>query len=891
MQVQRWFRTLSSWSRVLLHRRELDQELDDEINDHLEAKTEENMAKGMVPQEARRTARIELGGAEQVKEKVRVARPGAWLEMLFRDLRFALRILGKKPGFATVAVLTLALGIGANAAVFSVLYRDLLHPLPYPHGNRLVLFGTVIPSADSRPFLFTASYEELRRGSTPFESMTSWRPGTKECDLTEERPLRLACVRAESTFLPTLGIVPIIGSNFSPQEDGPDAPAVCLISYALWQSRFGGNPSAIGQMLSIDGQSTGVLGVLPANFEWPTLEHVDVLLPESLSAAELTSPMAGVVRAYARLKPGLSLAEGRAQLEPTLEEWRRVSPPMFRKEMRLGLLSVREDQVGSIRPALLVLFGASFALLLLSAANVANLMLARGAVREHELAVRAALGATRGNLIRLQLAESTLHGLFGGAVGAGIAFALLRIFVALAPAGVPRIAQASLGAPVLIFVGGASLLSGLVCGLIPACNPPPVHALLGGSSLSPHRARLGGLLVAGQVAMSFVLVIGAGLFLETLRNIDAVPLGMETNHIITAEITLAHSYSQSNASGEIFARLEAGLRILPGVTAVAVSDSLPPTGGGRARPLSDIRAEGRPAFPKGTGGLVGWGIVTPGYFQMLDIPLLKGRGFTASDQDPGADVVILNEKLAERLFASQSPIGQHLQLSVPSGPWYIVVGVCGDVKYLNQSGRVEPSDPGYYLPRKRLMSVGAAPESTDRHAFFLVRTPMKSAAVEQLVRGEIASLDPTLPAEISTLTARVDLLRVEPRFNAALISLFAALGFLLAVIGLYGVVSFIVAARTKEIGVRISLGASPQSVLGIVFGRGVRLILAGLAAGAALALAVAHLLQGLLYGVSVGNPIIAGAAALLMLLAGLAACCIPARRAMKVDPMVALRYQ
>jgi hypothetical protein len=251
----------------------------------------------------------------------------------------------------------------------------------------------------------------------------------------------------------------------------------------------------------------------------------------------------------------------------------------------------------------------------------------------------------------------------------------------------------------------------------------------------------------------------------------------------------------------------------------------------------------------------------------------------------------LNEKLAERLFPSESPIGQHLQLTLPSGSWYTIVGVSGDVKYLNQSGRVEPSDPEYYLPRKRLMRVGAAPESTDRHAFFLVRSPMKSAAVEQLVRGEIASLDPTLPAELSTLTARVNLLRVQPRFNAALISLFAALGFLLATIGLYGVVSFIVAARTKEIGMRIVLGASPQSVLGIVLGRGVRLILSGLAVGAVLAFAVTHLLQGLLYGVSAGNPIIAGVAALLMLLAGLAACCIPARRAMKVDPMVALRYQ
>jgi predicted permease len=664
-----------------------------------------------------------------------------------------------------------------------------------------------------------------------------------------------------------------------------------MISYALWQSRFGGNRSALGQMLSIDGQPTRVIGVLPRNFEWPTLDHVDVILPEALSTAELTNPMAGVVRAYARLKPGVSPAEAGAQLSPALEAWRSASPPMFRKEMRLGLLSLREDQVGSIRPALLVLFGASLALLLLGAANVANLLLARGAAREHELAVRAALGASRGNLTRLQLAESTLLGLFGGAVGAGIAFALLRLFVALAPAGVPRISQAGLGVPVLTFVLGASLLSGLICGLIPACNPAPVHALLGGSSFGPHRARLGGALVAGQVAMSFVLVMAAGLFLETLRNIEAVPLGMETSQIITAEITLGHAYSQPGAASEFFARLEAGLRSLPVVTGVAVSDSLPPTGGERAHPLSDIRPEGRPAFPKGTGGLVGWRIVTPGYFQMLGIPLLKGHEFTASDEAPDADVAILNAKLAERLFASGSAIGQHLQLSVPSGPWYTVVGVSGDVKYLNQSGRVERSDPEYYLPRKRLMPVGVAPDSTDRHAFFLVRSPLKSAAVEQLVRGEIASLDPTLPAQVSTLTARVDLLRAEPRFNAALISLFAALGFLLAAVGLYGVVSFIVAARIKEIGVRMALGASSSDVVRMVLGQGIRITLIGAGIGIAAALGLTRLLASLLYGVSAQDSVTFIGVAVVISIVALLACYVPARRAMRVDPMVALRYE
>ncbi|MGH9728002.1 MAG: ABC transporter permease [Candidatus Acidiferrales bacterium] len=813
------------------------------------------------------------------------------MEAFWRDVRYALRGFGRSPAFAVTVVLALALGIGANTAVFSVLDRDLLRPLPYPHANRLVFFGMLIPSADSQPFMFIASYSQLRSGHTPFESMASWRPGVAGCDLTEAQPLRLACARAESTFLPTFGVSPILGSTFTDEEDGANALPVCLISYALWQSRFGGSPTAVGQTLSLDGAPTRVIGVLPRNFEWPTLARVDVVLPEELSAAERTNPMAGVVRAYARLKPGVTMSEARAQLEPTLESWRRASPPMFRKEMRLGLISVREEQVGSIRLALVVLFGASLALLLLAAANVANLFLARGAAREHELAVRAAVGASRGNLIRLQFTESILLGLFGGILGAGIAFALLRVFVALAPAGIPRIAQVGFDTPILVFVLGASLLSGLICGLASAFTAPPLRTLLAGPSLGPRRARLATLLVAGQVAVSFVLVTGAGLFLDTLRNIDAVPLGMSTNHIVTAEITLGRSSGQFGAADEFFDRLETGLRNLPGVTGVAISDSLPPTGGGRAHPLFDIRAEGRPALPRGTGGLVGWSIVTPGYFQMLGIPLLKGRGFVSSDQDPNADVIVVNKKLVSRLFAGETAVGQHVQLSVPSGPWYTVVGVVGDVKYLNESGRVARTDPGYYLPRKRFAALGAAPEGADRHAFFLVSSPMKSAAVERLVRGEIASLDPTLPAGISTLAARINLVRVEPRFNAALISLFAATGLLLAAIGLYGVLAFLVVQRTREIGVRMALGAHPRDVMKLILGMGTKLAIAGLLIGIAGAFFLTRLLTSLLFGVKATDPVIFAGVAIFLMIVALVACYIPARRAMRVDPLVALRYE
>ena len=890
MSFAKWLRAWVQRVAGFFRAEKRDAELAAELESHLQLHMEDNLRAGMTPEAARRDALLKLGGIEQTKESYRDRRGLPLVETVLQDLSFSHRMLRRNPGFTVVAILTLAIGIGANTAIFSVLDRDLLRPLPYPDADRLVLFGMLIPSFDSRPFLFTSSYLQLG-ANAPFESMASWRAGVSGCDLTEESPSRLACVRAESKFLRTFGVSPILGSNFSSEADGPSAPPVCLISYALWKSRFGGSAAALGQTLSLDGQPTRVMGVLPQNFEWPTLARVDVILPEAISAAERTDPIAGVVRAYARLKPGVTMDEARAQFAPTLEDWKEALPPIFRNEMRLGLVSVREDQVGSIRLALLVLFGASLAFLVLAAANVANLCLARGAAREHELAVRVALGASRSRLILLQLSESGLLGAFGGTVGAAIAFGLLRLFVALAPAGIPRVAQAGFDSAVLLFVLGASLLSGLICGLAPVFTLQPVRARQARQSLGPRRARVGAVLVGAQVAVSIVLVMGAGLFLDTLRNIETVPLGMDPTNIVTAEIALGRSYAQSKGSTEFFERLETRLRSLPGVTGVAVSDSVPPKGPQRAHQFFDIRVEGQPPFPRGTGGLVGWRIVTPGYFQMLGIPILEGRGFVASDRDPRTAVILVSKKLADRLFSSQSAVGQHLQLSVPSGSWYTVIGVAGDVTYLNESGRVGRIDPEYYVTRKLLSAIGTAPEDVDRHAYFLVQSPMKSSAVEQFVRSEVASLDPTLPVEVSTLSARVDLLRVEPRFNAAIVSLFAAIGFLLASTGLYGLLSFLVSSRTREIGVRMALGAKPENVLSMFVWHGVRLIFVGFVVGAAIAFSVAHFLQKLLYGVSPLNPAIASMAALLLLLAGLAACYVPARRAMKVDPMVALRYE
>lgn len=880
-----------AWRRLMFffRRGRLQRDLQEEMREHLRMKANDLTAAGAPPEEARNTARRGFGNPLLLREKSRDAWGLMWLEILLQDVRYALRQLRRNPGFTVVAVLTLALGIGANAAIFSVLYRDLLRPLPYPHSERLVMFGVVVPALDSRPFIFGFTYLGLRHEQTPFESMASWVPAVQGCEISSPQPQQMDCAQVESTFLPTFGVRPLLGRNFTFQEDLPGAPPVCLISYGMWRGRFGGDPAALGQSLSIDGEPTRVIGILPRDFEWPTLASVDIVLPQRLPPAARGQTPGVALRAYARLKPGVSIAQARAQLQPFLEQFIQSAPPMFRKEIRLGIVSVREDQVGSVRSALWVLFGATLSLLLLATANVTNLLLARAEVRQRELAVRSALGAGRWRLAQMGLIESTLLGLGGGIAGLGLGFLLLRVSVALAPVGIPRIEQVHLALPGVLLITGMALVCGVLCGVGSSLAVPPGHMLLGSRTTAALRRRLRSALVAAQVAVSVVLLAGAGLLLRTLRNIENIPLGMNTSHVISADVTLGkRSFVRPGEAAQFFDRLESRLSALPGVAGVAVSDSLPPMGAEHSRPFFVMHPEGHPPFEKGTGGMVAWRAVTPGYFKMLGIPIIAGRSFTESDRGSQGNVIILSKKLADRLFPAEDPVGRRVQFTPPPGPWYGVIGIAGNVK---NAGLMQEADPEYYLVRKNAPDLGL-PHFPDlqRHAFFLVRSPLGASGIASMVRGAIASLDSTLPAKISTLDARVDRLRARPRFDAVLTGLFAALGLLLAAIGLFGLVSYSVARRTHEIGIRMALGAEKGDVLTMVLGQGLRLALIGVAIGIAGALALTRFIVSLLYGVTPTDPLTFVAVSLILISVALAACFIPARRAAKVDPMVALRY-
>jgi predicted permease len=812
----------------------------------------------------------------------------AWIEHTFQDLRYALRGLRRNPGFTLTAVLAAAIAIGASTAIFSAVDRILFRPLPYRDEARLVSAGMMTP-LDSNEFLLADAYFDLRRNPGPFAAVTSFQAGAIECDLTEQSPLRMRCLRLEANFLDTLGVRLAAGRNFSAEEDRPNGPRVAIISHALWRSRFAADPAAIGKTLSIDGTPTRVAGVLPPDFVMPTLTHADILLPEALDEARERSGRA--LRVFARLKPGVTLPQAQSRLQPYFARMLETVPPRFRKEVTLRVRPLRDRQVGDARAASLALLGAVLAVLLIACANIANLLLARAVGRDREIAVRAALGASRFRLVRLALTESLLLAVAGGAAGCGLAFGLLRAFQAIAPEGLPRIEEATVDQRVVLFSAAAAVLSGILFGLFPALRRTDRAVLGSARTVGPARGWLRGALVTAQIAISVTLLTGAGLLLRSLDNLERLPMGFESDRVITASFVLGRQrYSRDVEQLALFRELEQRLETLPGVSAAAVSDSIPPFGGTRGRPLSTIDVEGRPQRPEGSGGMVAWRYVTPGYFAAMGIPLRRGRPFSQLDRGAGAYSVVLSESLARLLFPDEDPLGKHIQRG-PQGQWFTVVGVAADARNL---GAEKTSWPEYYFVRKAVPDVTWANQEPPlgwRGAVAVVRTAVDPKLAASSLRGLFASLDPTLPVAISTMRQRLAQGTGRPRFQATLLAAFAAIGVLLAAIGLSGVMSFLVAQRRREIGVRMALGATPGSIVRLTLGFAARSTAAGLIIGGAGAYVATRWLRAQLFQVAPGDPRpLAGAVAVLVLVALIAAAG-PARRAAQVDPGTTLRAE
>jgi putative ABC transport system permease protein len=878
-------RVLSSRIRGFFTGRRLDQDFEHELDSHFAMLTEENIRRGMSPDEARRAARLRLGNSAQLRESHHDLRTFPFLESVIADIRFALRMLRKNPGFTAVAVLTLAIGMGGTTSVFSVVDRILFRSLPYPHPEQLVSVGTVVPIVDKNEFMFGGVYLQLRDHPGPFMSVTSFSPGSAGCDLATQIPMRLNCERVASTFLPTFGIEPLLGRNFAREEDLPNAPRVAVISYGLWKSQFGSEPNVIGRVISLDGQPTTVTGVLPPDFEFPTLAQVDVLIPQALDeASQRGSPFLGsVLRVFGRLKPGITPPQAAAALQPLFQIALQETPPEFRKEMRSTVRSLRDRQVGDVRLASSVLLGAVCAVLLIACTNIANLLLARATARRREIAVRVALGAGRGRLLRQALTESVLLGALGGAMGLVFAWLLLHLFIAIAPEGIPRLADAGLNVRVLVFAFAVSIGSGILFGFASVPPPiPPAETLRGQESGRLPRNFLRSFLAAAQIAASLVLLSAAGLLLRSLWNMERVPLGMDTEHVVTANIVLGkYRYATSVQQHRFFEDLEQRIQQFPGISAFAISDTVPPSGGMRATRFSSIALDGHAIDLTRTGATAGWRSVTPGYFSVLGVPILRGRAFTEQDREPGQDSVVVSSSMAQLLFPGQDPLDRKLRFG-QTGPWSTVIGVAGNVR---NAGIAENAGPEYYVVRKH------APEDGLNHSTVMVRSTLNPKPVADWIRQEIAALDPTLPVTIVTMNDRVGQLEQRPRFSAVLLGFFAGMGVSLAAIGIYGVIVFLVAQRAHEIGVRMALGAQRADILILVMEEGLKLVVVGSAIGLFATVFATRLLSSLLFGVTPEDPITLSVVTALLVLVALAACWIPARRATRVDPMVALRHE
>ena len=868
-------------------------ELDEELRNHFEHLVQENLKRGLPPEEATWQARVAFGDFERAVEQTAEQYPGWWLDVLRQDIRYGARGLRRNPVFAVAAVLTLALGISATTSVFSVVDRILFRSLPYAHDERLVSVGLTAPIMPQE-FMLGNSYYVWKESQTPFEKFTSW-SGVSLCDLSEVNPAHLACANVESDFLPTLGIGLLRGRNFQADEDVPNAPHVAVISYAFWKSRFGMAEDVLGKTISLDGDTTRIIGVLPPTFELPTLEHADIVVPQRVDQAAQRRPGAThIMNAIGLLKPSVTTVQAVSMLQPQFDQALSLAPPRFRAEVKLRVRSLRDFQVHDARLTAWVLLGAVLAVLVIAGANISGLLLARAAERETEFAIRKSLGASRARLLCQMLTEALLLAALGVLVGCGIGEALLRLFVTMAPSGIPYIDQARLDGRVLGFAIAMALLCVVLFGSAPFWTHGLRRERVFRNGNNPTRALARQSLLVAQLSITLVLLAAAGLLLRTARNLQNQPFGIRTGQLATATVHFGRQSYPDVAKKLHFANsLEERLKQIPGVSAVAVSDSVPPGGLEHDRIMGVIAVEGRPAPEGGTGGNVAWRWVSPAYFSTLGIRITRGSGFTEEQRDSNDHFVVLSEAMAARLFPGEDPIGRRLDLheGPANNPWYTIVGVAANVK---NGGLATESEPEYYKLRRNRpdpeWNMGF-PGAAGMTATFILSTPANPTALQSLIWSEVAGLDRTMPVEFQTLRQRVSLLAERPRFEAALLSLFAALAIVLAAIGLYGVLAFLVSRRTQEIAVRMALGAGKLDILTLVGAEGMRMMAIGVLLGSAGALAVTQSLSALLFGVRASDAWTMISSIVVLLLVGTVAMLVPLRRAMSVDPMRALRYE
>ena len=862
-------------------------ELEEELQFHIEQSIASKRAAGLSAGEARRQALIEFGGIEPTRDECDRQHPGWWIGTVLQDIRYACRGFRRNPLFTLSVLVTLTLGIGATTAVFSVVDRILFRPLPYADSSRIVSVG-MAHSLEHEEFLMGRFYTEWQNNQKPFSALAGQSTMVHNCDLVENNPEQLNCISFQLGFLPLLGISPVLGRNFLPEEDRPNGPPAVMLSYGLWRGHYGGDPQILERTINVDGSPRRVVGVLPGGFQFPTLETADIVFPMALNSSIQQTVNGGFgnpMRVFARLKPGVGVAQAYAEMRPIFESELQEFPAEARKEVRLSIRSLRDRETQDAQPVAWILLGFVLAVLLIACVNVASLMMARGAAQQRELAVRAAIGASRGRLIRQALTEALLLSCAGGLAGLVTARGLLAVFVGLAPTGIPFIGKAHLDLRIALFAALISCVCGVIFGLASALRKPGLATLNARVSMSRSHAFLRRCLVTVQIAVTIVLLSGATLLLRSFVKIEAQNLGMQTQGVLTVKAALPWSrYNTVQKEMEFYLKLEATLRRLPGSRAVGMTDSVPPGEWQGDFRYSDLVVQGKPRTPPGTGGSVVSRFVTPDYFRALNIPIVRGRDLTDQDRTGNESKIILSRSLAARLFPAEDPVGKRIQASgLRSDVWSTVVGVADNVK---NSGLTEQSDPEIYFVRR-----SAGGDWDGKRSILLLDSVMPASAVEPWVRSEIASIDPTVPVKMEPLDQTVSRLADRPRFETALLAFFAGTGMLLAIVGLYGLIAFMTTQRRHEIGVRMALGATRGNILGLITSDGLRMVAIGGALGVGSALAVSKMLKALLFEVSTYDPLTFIAVPLLLTLVTLVAILIPARAGMRVDPAVTLRAE